>query len=337
MGTHKNFSERKTDRGLRRTLSLIEMSSTAPQITKYKFEWARAIANDDWRSIEDQINKGLNVNRGPILHTAIQQKRFVIARKFIENGADVNKENKRGKTPLQILIENHRQNPPRKGKRGRPNGSDRRRRNHNGSGDTSHEARANGIVSSQERILAFGRYLMQEGAKPISGPNEGEDYHLYQEFYKRKTKLAKDDFVRLKKIIDACNVEALENELDSSVTVQCIGPNDQECLGRGLLHLAVLAPCYKIIKLLLKRELIQIVKIKMVRHHCTWYSIRLNIKSVTSTKTKKIFQKRFYAGRILTLEHHVIRRNQEEMMCLSKLAKRYFKLALILFLITPRN
>ena len=80
---------------------------------------------------------------------------------------------------------------------------------------------ANGIVSSQERILAFGRYLMQEGAKPISGPNEGEDYHLYQEFYKRKTKLAKDDFVRLKKIIDACNVEALENELDSSVTVQC--------------------------------------------------------------------------------------------------------------------
>ena len=80
---------------------------------------------------------------------------------------------------------------------------------------------ANGIVSSQERILAFGRYLMQEGAKPISGPNEGEDYHLYQEFYKRKTKLAKDDFVRLKKIIDACNVEALENELDSNVTVQC--------------------------------------------------------------------------------------------------------------------
>ena len=42
--------------------------------------------SDDWRSIEDQINKGLNVNRGPILHTAIQQKRFVIARKFIENG-----------------------------------------------------------------------------------------------------------------------------------------------------------------------------------------------------------------------------------------------------------
>ena len=80
---------------------------------------------------------------------------------------------------------------------------------------------AHGIVSSQERILAFGRYLMQEGAKPISGPNEGEDYHLYQEFYKRKTKLAKDDFVRLKKIIDACNVEALENELDSNVTVQC--------------------------------------------------------------------------------------------------------------------
>jgi len=229
------------------------MSSTAQQITKYKFEWARAIANDDWRSIEDQIDKGLNVNRGPILHTAIQQKRFVIARKFIENGADVNKENKRGKTPLQILIENHRQNPPRKGKGGRSTATDRRRRNHNGSGDTTHESRANGIISSQERILAFGRYLMQEGAKPISGPNEGDDYHLYQEFYKRKTKLTKDDFARLKKIIDACNVEALENELDSSVTVQCIGPNDQECLGRGLLHLAVLAPCYKIIKLLLEK------------------------------------------------------------------------------------
>ena len=32
-----------------------------------------------------------------------------------------------------------------------------------------------------------------------------------------------------------------------------VGPNDQECLGRGLLHLAVLAPCYKIIKLLLEK------------------------------------------------------------------------------------
>ena len=105
---------------------------------------------DDWRSIEEQIKSGLNVNRGPILHTAIQQKRFSIAKKLIENGyfqpmlisitvtllsrADINKENKRGKTPLQILIENHRQNPPRKSRR-----RNFRRGNHIGSGDTNSE------------------------------------------------------------------------------------------------------------------------------------------------------------------------------------------------------
>lgn len=103
------------------------------------------------------------------------------------------------------------------------------------------------------------------------------------------------------------------------------------CIWLCLHHVTKLSSSYS------KRELIQIVKIKMVRRHCTWYFIRLNTKSVISTKTKRISQKHFYAGRILTLEHHEIQRNQAEMMSWYKLDKRYFKLALILFLITPQN
>jgi ankyrin repeat protein len=144
------------------------MTVTAPITNKYEFEWAKAIAKDDWRAIEEQIKSGLNVNRGPILHTAIQQKRFSIARKLIENGADINKENKRGKSPLQILIENHRQNPPRKTRRR----NFRRDRNHIGSGDTNNESRSN-------VVLSFGRYMIKEGAKPINGPNEGEGPDYY--------------------------------------------------------------------------------------------------------------------------------------------------------------
>ncbi len=41
---------------------------------------------DDWAALEMQIRSGLNVNRGPILHTAIQQRRFRIAEKLIDNG-----------------------------------------------------------------------------------------------------------------------------------------------------------------------------------------------------------------------------------------------------------
>ena len=37
------------------------------------------------------------------------------------------------------------------------------------------------------------------------------------------------------------------------IIVILVGPNNLECLGRGLLHLAVLVPCYKIIKLLLEK------------------------------------------------------------------------------------
>ena len=45
-------------------------------------------------------------------------------------------------------------------------------------------------------------------------------------------------------------IDFLSNDNNNS---NLVGPNDQECLGRGLLHLAVLAPCYKIIKLLLEK------------------------------------------------------------------------------------
>ena len=34
--------------------------------------------------------------------------------------------------------------------------------------------------------------MMKEGAKPIKGSNEGDDYTIYQEFYRHKTKLNKE-------------------------------------------------------------------------------------------------------------------------------------------------
>jgi len=211
-------------------------------INKYEFEWAKAIAKDDWRSIEQQIVLGLNVNRGPILHTAIQQKRFSIARKLIDNGADINKVNKKGKSPLQILIENHRLNPPRKTRRN----NFRRRPTHLGAGDMQD-------ASNQSRALEFGRYMLEKGANPIVGQNEGEDHELYQDFYKHKTKITRQEYEKLKGIINDEDLHRLEMELESNFTVQCVGPDDSECLNRGLLHLAVLAPSYKIIKALLDK------------------------------------------------------------------------------------
>jgi hypothetical protein len=213
-------------------------------INKYEFEWAKAIAKDDWRAIEQQIENGLNVNRGPILHTAIQQKRFAIARKLIENGADINKVNKKGKSPLQILIENHRLNPPRKGRR--PNYR-QRRPSHLGAGDTQD------VGTNQNRALEFGRFMLEKGANPIVGQNEGDDHEIYQDFYKHKTKISRQEYEKLRAIINRGDINALEQDLENNVTVQCAGPHDPECLNRGLLHLAVLAPNYKIIKLLLDK------------------------------------------------------------------------------------
>ena len=90
-------------------------------------------------------------------------------------------------------------------------------------------------------VLSFGRYMIKEGAKPINGPNDDEgqfyncsiqsfsyhykssnkDYHLYQEFYKRKTKITKEDFENLKKIIENYDIEQIKSELENNFTVQC--------------------------------------------------------------------------------------------------------------------
>ena len=41
---------------------------------------------DDWSDLKQQIKSGLNIDRGPIIHTAIQQKRFEIAENLIKHG-----------------------------------------------------------------------------------------------------------------------------------------------------------------------------------------------------------------------------------------------------------
>ena len=49
-------------------------------------DWLIILLKDDWSDLKQQINNGLNLDRGPIIHTAIQQKRFEIATNLIEHG-----------------------------------------------------------------------------------------------------------------------------------------------------------------------------------------------------------------------------------------------------------
>ena len=49
-------------------------------------DWLITLLKDDWSDLKQQINNGLNLDRGPIIHTAIQQKRFEIATNLIEHG-----------------------------------------------------------------------------------------------------------------------------------------------------------------------------------------------------------------------------------------------------------
>ena len=63
--------------------------------------------------------------------------------------------------------------------------------------------------------------MLEKGATPIIGNNEGEDHEMYQEFYKHKTKINRTEFQNLKRIINRGNVSELERELENSVTVQC--------------------------------------------------------------------------------------------------------------------
>ena len=70
-------------------------------------------------------------------------------------------------------------------------------------------------VKQKENGLPFTKTLS------LTKISLGEDYEKYQEFYKRKTKLTTEDFLRLKKIIDQCDVDMLTEELDNNVTVQC--------------------------------------------------------------------------------------------------------------------
>ena len=148
--------------------------------------------------------------------------------------ADINKSNKKGKSPLQILIENNRLNPPRKGRRM----NSQRRHRHLGAGDTTDQgiekiffqlktdrkseiSRKMYLVTSQNRALEFGRFMLEKGASPIIGTNEGDEHEMYQEFYKHKTKINRNEFLNLKRIINRGNVSELERELENSVTVQC--------------------------------------------------------------------------------------------------------------------
>ena len=77
------------------------------------------------------------------------------------------------------------------------------------------------LVTSQNRALEFGRFMLEKGASPIIGTNEGDEHEMYQEFYKHKTKINRNEFLNLKRIINRGNVSELERELENSVTVQC--------------------------------------------------------------------------------------------------------------------
>jgi hypothetical protein len=63
--------------------------------------------------------------------------------------------------------------------------------------------------------------MLDKGANQIFGQNEGPDHELYQDFYKHKTKINRQEFERLRELINRGDVEALEHDLESRVTVQC--------------------------------------------------------------------------------------------------------------------
>ena len=89
------------------------------------------------------------------------------------------------------------------------------------------------LVTSQNRALEFGRFMLEKGASPIIGTNEGDEHEMYQEFYKHKTKINRNEFLNLKRIINRGNVSELERELENSVTVQC-----GECTPRAIITLS---------------------------------------------------------------------------------------------------
>ena len=63
--------------------------------------------------------------------------------------------------------------------------------------------------------------MLEKGATPIVGQNEGEDHEVYQDFYKHKTKITRQEYEKLKGIINDEDLHRLEMELESNFTVQC--------------------------------------------------------------------------------------------------------------------
>jgi len=63
--------------------------------------------------------------------------------------------------------------------------------------------------------------MLEKGANPIVGQNEGEDHEIYQDFYKHKTKISRQEYEKLRAIINRGDINALEQDLENNVTVQC--------------------------------------------------------------------------------------------------------------------
>ena len=77
------------------------------------------------------------------------------------------------------------------------------------------------LGTNQNRALEFGRFMLEKGANPIVGQNEGEDHEIYQDFYKHKTKISRQEYEKLRAIINRGDINALEQDLENNVTVQC--------------------------------------------------------------------------------------------------------------------